>query len=172
MTRPDDAAPVALSTRARVSSTPEHHELHLTRVFPHPVERVWRAITDPALLSRWWPMRTADVPLAVGAPVVFTDEAGGESHGVVTDYETARVLGFTDDGGAHAVRFTLHPHPAGCRLEFSHRFAPADPPAQHATGWHLCFEALAALLDGRPVPPLGYDPAVRAAFDAQLAGAR
>jgi uncharacterized protein YndB with AHSA1/START domain len=28
-------------------------EIHLTRSYPHPRSRVWRAITEPALLAKW-----------------------------------------------------------------------------------------------------------------------
>ena len=27
---------------------------HLTRHFPHPPEAVWKALTTPELLARWW----------------------------------------------------------------------------------------------------------------------
>ncbi len=33
---------------------PSDREIHIERVFAAPRERVWRAITDPALVAQWW----------------------------------------------------------------------------------------------------------------------
>lgn len=35
-------------------STPSDREIRIERVFDAPVERVWRAFTDPALVAQWW----------------------------------------------------------------------------------------------------------------------
>lgn len=39
--------------RARVS-TPSEREIRIERIFNASRERVWKALTDPALLSQWW----------------------------------------------------------------------------------------------------------------------
>ena len=38
---------------ARVT-TPSDREIRIERVFDAPRERVWRAMTDPALVAQWW----------------------------------------------------------------------------------------------------------------------
>jgi len=126
----------------------ERHTLRLERLLRHPVERVWRALTEPGELSAWWPMRTSEVPAEIGAPMEFFDEEGTVSRGQLTHYEAGRVLGFTDSDGEHEVVFRLHPAAGGehCRLEFEHTF-PVDQYAdQHAKGWNYCFAALEAAL--------------------------
>lgn len=40
-------------TRAKVT-TPAEREIHIERIFNAPRERVWKAITDPALVAQWW----------------------------------------------------------------------------------------------------------------------
>ena len=35
-------------------STPSDREVRIERVFDAPLERVWRAFTDPELLAQWW----------------------------------------------------------------------------------------------------------------------
>lgn len=35
-------------------TTPSDREIHVERIFNAPRERVWQALTDPALLSQWW----------------------------------------------------------------------------------------------------------------------
>jgi uncharacterized protein YndB with AHSA1/START domain len=39
--------------KARVS-TPSEREIRIERVFNAPRERVWQALTDPALVAQWW----------------------------------------------------------------------------------------------------------------------
>ena len=41
------------SPRAKVT-TPSDREIRIERVFAAPRERVWRAMTDPALVVQWW----------------------------------------------------------------------------------------------------------------------
>ena len=41
------------SPTARVT-TPNDREIHIERIFAAPRERVWRAMTDPALIAQWW----------------------------------------------------------------------------------------------------------------------
>ena len=41
------------SPNAKVT-TPTDREIHIERIFAAPRERVWRAVTDPALVAQWW----------------------------------------------------------------------------------------------------------------------
>jgi uncharacterized protein YndB with AHSA1/START domain len=41
------------STRAKVT-TPTDREIRIERVFNAPRDRVWQAMTDPALVAQWW----------------------------------------------------------------------------------------------------------------------
>ena len=40
-------------SKAKVT-TPTDREIHIERIFAAPRERVWRAMTDPALVAQWW----------------------------------------------------------------------------------------------------------------------
>jgi uncharacterized protein YndB with AHSA1/START domain len=35
-------------------TTPADREIHIERIFNAPRERVWKAMTDPALVAQWW----------------------------------------------------------------------------------------------------------------------
>jgi uncharacterized protein YndB with AHSA1/START domain len=35
-------------------TTPSDREIHIVRIFNAPRERVWKALTDPALVAQWW----------------------------------------------------------------------------------------------------------------------
>ena len=41
------------SIRATVT-TPTDREIHIERIFNAPRDRVWKAMTDPALVAQWW----------------------------------------------------------------------------------------------------------------------
>jgi uncharacterized protein YndB with AHSA1/START domain len=153
---------------ASLTSKGDRHVLRMERRFAHAVEKVWRAIAQPAELSAWWPLTIDELPLQQGAPLRFYDESGNVSAGKITALEIGRVLGFVDEGGEHEVRFELSPHERGCLLVFTHSFPSDQPPAQHATGWHLCFEMLEARLEGKPIPQVAYDAAIRRQYEEIL----
>lgn len=44
---------MATVTKAKIT-TPSPREIHIERVFDAPRERVWKALTDPALVAQWW----------------------------------------------------------------------------------------------------------------------
>ena len=41
------------AARSRIT-TPSDREIRIERVFDAPLDRVWRAFTDPALIAQWW----------------------------------------------------------------------------------------------------------------------
>ena len=115
--------------------------LRLERRLDHPVERVWRAVTEPEELSRWF---VAEVPWTPVAGEEF--EAGGET-GRITALEPPRLLAWT--WGVERYSFELAPDGDGCVLVFTHVFNPdLGPGWQHAAGWETYFDRLDAHLAG------------------------
>jgi uncharacterized protein YndB with AHSA1/START domain len=115
--------------------------LRLERRLPYPMERVWRAVTEPAELERWF---VAEVPWTPELGEVF--EAGGES-GRITALDPPRRLAWT--WGVERYSFELTPDGDGCVLAFTHVFNPdLGPGWQHAAGWDTYFDRLDAHLAG------------------------
>jgi uncharacterized protein YndB with AHSA1/START domain len=95
---------------------------------PVPVERVWRAITQPQELSRWFGDRAALDP-AAGGEITLEWDAYGRVSGVVERFDPPHCFAFrwrahgVDEGQPLApgnstlVTFTLEPTPAGTRLQ-------------------------------------------------------
>ncbi len=117
--------------------------LRFERRLPHPVERVWRAVSDPAELERWF---VATVP--------WTPRAGEEleAHGQVvrvTECTPPHALAWR--WGEEAFAFALEPAgPDACRLVFTHAFSIEFGPAeQHAAGWRVYLRRLDVHLAGR-----------------------
>jgi uncharacterized protein YndB with AHSA1/START domain len=129
--------------------------LRFERRLAHPAERVWTALTEPAELAHWFPA-TIEAELKVGAPVRFkfenTDIEPGT--GEIIELEPPRIFAYR--WGESTLRWELVPDGAGCRLLFTHTLGGGAPwgdvrsAARHAAGWDVCFDHLAAQLDGRP----------------------
>lgn len=102
--------------------------LRLERRYHHPVERVWRALSDPDELRHWFP----------------SDEAIEVSESV-----PPRVLAGTWYGDS--LRFELRPEEGGCTLVFTQTFAERETAARTAAGWDRCFARLDALFAGQPM---------------------
>ena len=114
--------------------------LRFERRLNHSVERVWRAVTEPAELDRWF---VAAAPWKPEAGEVF--EAMGEQ-GEITELEPPRVIAWT--WGGELFRFELSPDGEGCVLVFVHVFDDRALGAQHAAGWEVYLNRLDAHLAG------------------------
>ncbi|MEQ7009571.1 SRPBCC family protein [Actinopolymorpha sp. B17G11] len=124
--------------------------LRIERRLGHPPEKVWRAVTEPAELSQWFPA-TVEMELELGAKVSFDmgDEGGPSVDGTIVELDRPRVFAFTwvDD----LLRWELRPHDDGCLLVFTHTFDDRFGAASFASGWRQCLDALELLLAGQPI---------------------
>jgi uncharacterized protein YndB with AHSA1/START domain len=114
--------------------------LRFERRLAHPVERVWRAVTDPDELARWF---VASVPWTPAAGETFT---AMEQAGEITEVTLPRRIAWT--WGGEAFSFDVAPDGDGCRLVFVHVFGDRSLGAQHAAGWEAYFARLDAHLRG------------------------
>jgi uncharacterized protein YndB with AHSA1/START domain len=114
--------------------------LRFERRLAHPVERVWRAVTVPAELERWFP-----------AAVGWKPEAGEEFEsmgqtGRITELHEPQRIAWTF--GEDRFRFELQPDADGCLLVFTHVFADRALGAQTAAGWETYLARLDEHLAG------------------------
>jgi uncharacterized protein YndB with AHSA1/START domain len=128
----------------------------------HPVEKVWRAISEPAELRQWFPDGGVEIDLTVGGKVRFAAEGWDEDddlvprEGTVTELDPPRLLEFT--WGDDPLRFELTPDGDGCVLVFSQRFEGKAAAPRLAAGWTICLGNLDALLDGTSAAPADWFP--------------
>ena len=102
------------------------NEVAVTRRLCHPVDRVWRAVEDPAELEAWCP----------GPP------------GEVVERDAPRRIAWTNAG--HTVTFDLEPDGDGTLLTLTHAFPSGDSDG-FAAGWEIYLGRLASLLAGVPL---------------------
>ena len=142
--------------------------LRFVRRYQHPIERVWRAVSDPGEMGQWFPA-TVEGDRAVGAELIFDDddqraaarEAGEPTraegpmfHGTVVAYDPPHVFSFT--WGGELLRLELAPDGEGTRLVFTHVLSHASVAARNGAGWHACLGELDRML-GAPAPPADED---------------
>ncbi|HSD78759.1 MAG TPA: SRPBCC family protein [Solirubrobacteraceae bacterium] len=140
------------------------------RRLPHPVDAVWRAVTDPAELEHWFPCAVT-VDLRPGGAMRFTFSADLAYDGEVVELDPPHRFAF--NWGADLLRFELAADGDGTRLTLVHvlREEGADAAAKTAAGWHLCLDAMARRLAGAPAPAAGEPaPAAHAGEPAPAAG--
>lgn len=131
--------------------------LSFERRLSHPVEVVWRAITDLGELEHWFPSRVEVDELGPGAELTFRFDdmpldAPSTMTGRVTEFDPPRRLGFT--WGEDHLDFELEPLPAreGCLLRLTVLLDSREKAARDGAGWHVCLDRLERLLDGDDGP--------------------
>jgi uncharacterized protein YndB with AHSA1/START domain len=122
-------------------------QLRFTRTLPHPPSKVWRAITEPEHLARWFPT-TIDGERAAGARLRFTFPGGHAEpfDGEMLAFEPESVMELR--WGPDIVRIELQPAPEGTELTLFDTLEDRGKAARDGAGWHACLDALEAALSG------------------------
>jgi uncharacterized protein YndB with AHSA1/START domain len=134
------------------------------RTYPHPIERVWRAITDPKEFRAWF--IHGEIELKEGGAYHFKS---GDWTGVVQAVDPPRYIRFSNKTGEAAgwFEYELTPVADGTRMRFAQHFDPngvytpspdlgGDLPGGPGTpwkpgfvgGWHEFWDSLGDYLDG------------------------
>jgi len=125
---------------------------------PHAPEKVWRALTDPALLAEWL-LPVADLTLEPAAAFTFTAQPQPGWDGVVhcrfAEIEALRKLSYTWVVGDldTVVTFTLTPTASGTRLSLVQSGFKPDQQRNFAGaryGWKMMGGKLVDLLARTP----------------------
>jgi uncharacterized protein YndB with AHSA1/START domain len=102
-------------------------DIRIVRDYPHPPAKVWRALTDPALLALW-AMRPEGFAAVVGNRSRFVAKPQRGWRGFVEcevlevrERELLRYAWVGNEGDAPTfVTYRLEPRPGGTRLVFEH----------------------------------------------------
>ena len=129
--------------------------LRFERRYPHPVETVWRAVTEPSELAHWFPAEVT-VDLRPGGAIAFRfpfeipdmELSESDLRGEVLVVEEPRRFHFT--WGDEELRIDLEPADggAGTLLRFTNLLTQTDMAARTAAGWHVCLRHLGDRLAG------------------------
>ncbi len=177
-TRPDATTTDDGSTRAdapsrqgRVIQVDGRTALRFERRYRSSIERVWRAVTSPEEMRRWFPSEVIGERTA-GAALRFDDEShrqeaidageptradGPEFTGRVVAFDPPHVFSFT--WGSELLRIELFPDGDGTRLVFTQVLSHPSVAARNGAGWDACLGELDALLDPDGLDTGASDPA-------------
>jgi uncharacterized protein YndB with AHSA1/START domain len=133
--------------------------LSFERLLSHPVEVVWRAITESDELGHWFPSQVQVDALTPGAEMTFTfqdmplEGVPTTMTGRVIEFDPPRVFAFT--WGDDHLRFEFEPvtdsHDA-CLLRLTVLLDSREKAARDGAGWHVCLDRLEGLLAGDDGP--------------------
>jgi uncharacterized protein YndB with AHSA1/START domain len=130
----------------------ERQVIRFERRLAHPVERVWRAITEPDEITAW--LALAELELEEGGRVVLTwqntDDEGNTAvaRGSVSALDPPRLLELETDIHGR-LRWELEPAGDGTMLTFTAEVElPADFETEVIAGWHIHLDHLEEVLDG------------------------
>ncbi|MET7987971.1 MULTISPECIES: SRPBCC family protein [unclassified Streptomyces] len=143
--------------------------VRFSRVYGHPVDRVWRFVTDPGELAAWFPSR-AEIQLRPGGTITFSGDPNmPESTGRVLAVDPPRHLSF--EWGGDELRFDLEALDGGrTRFTLTDVLAGPDTAARNGAGWEVCLAALGATVRGEHSdgPHAGGIAAWREIYDAYV----
>jgi uncharacterized protein YndB with AHSA1/START domain len=143
------------SSAEKTSSAENTRTLVIERVFPHPPEKLWRALTESPLLAQW--LLQNDFEPTVGHKFQFRNQPMPNWDGVidceVLVVEPLKQLSYTWSalGLDSVVLFTLTPAEGGAHLRMEHSgFRPDQQQAYGGAkyGWQRFFDNLEHMLGG------------------------
>jgi uncharacterized protein YndB with AHSA1/START domain len=128
--------------------------LSFVRQLPHPPEKVWAALTEPAQVREWAPY-TTDRDLGRPGTATLTMIDGDEAVDLpATVHRAERPSLLEYSWGEDRLRWELTPTATGTRLTLHHTLADKRWVPKVAAGWHLCLVVAEHLLNGEPIAPI------------------
>ena len=160
---------ITKATEGTVQPKENGFQLRFEREIPHPVDAVWRALTQEH--SEWLSGTGAEIELRVGGKVHMPEHTIDST---VVEYDPPRVIAFgwdsKDWGEGGTVRWELTPHGDVTRLVLTHDHPPIDPAQQDEfakrmgwpdemkravprtlAGWHALLDRLEQHLGAREI---------------------
>lgn len=148
-----------------MTETADLRVIEIDQFYPHPPQRVWRALTTPELMARWLMQPSGFAPVVGtrfsfhGQPmpsVGFSGEIACEVIEVIEGQQLAISWADarSDQLSAWVVTWTLHPEGTGTRVILRHSgFDPDDIVQQRSrtmmgNGWARMAGQLGEVLDG------------------------
>ena len=137
----------------------DERTLVLTRDYPHPIEKVWAAVSTPARIADWmgveW-LGDEAAPLHEGAHFDYRfGNSEMESRAHVLRYEPPHLIehSWFENIPPHGrVRWALEEKQGGTRLTLTHFLPAFEEAPRTGAGWTMLLESLAKSLGDTPEP--------------------
>lgn len=116
------------------------------RTYPHSIDCVWAAITEPDELAAWFPSRVTHEGRTGGVIEFAGDPYSDPSAGRIIAFEPKTTFSCT--WGADELHFTLDAVGESTRLVLINVLEAADAAARNASGWTICLAELDKVVAG------------------------
>ncbi|GHH00498.1 SRPBCC family protein [Streptomyces lanatus] len=144
--------------------------VRFSRIYDHPIDRVWRFVTDPDELAEWFPSR-AEMDLRPGGAVTFSGDPNmADFPGVIIAVDAPRHLSF--EWGGDELHFDLEAlDDKRTRFTLTNVLAAEDTAARNGAGWEVCLAALDAKARGERFegPHAGTEAPWKGFYDGYIA---
>lgn len=122
--------------------------LRFTRHLPHPIDMVWRALTEPEQLQAWFPDQLVGDVTVPGGALRFESSEGAfpPFAGRVLAVKPPVLLEIL--WGTDTLRFDLVAQGQGCTLTLTDTIGELGKAARDGAGWHTCLDFLEVALGG------------------------
>lgn len=135
----------------KVTREADGYQVQFDRVYPHPVQKVWEALTKPENLKIWFTDIEMDFRPGGKMTFRFRDEARMASYGKVMEIDPPRRFVFSWEG--ELAKWELSDAPGNtCRLKLTYSKLPQDFAAKAPAGFHTLLDRLEDVLAGRKEP--------------------
>src|ERR1700741_5304697 len=122
--------------------------IRFERQLKHPVEKVWRAVTERDHLNQWFPSDVGVDVITAGADLHHSfreNEGPDDDHARVIDFKEHELLVIS--WYESVLRFELRPSGDGCALLLTYTLADDGVrPERDTKGWGICLDRLESLL--------------------------
>ena len=134
-----------------IKRAPDGYSIRFERRLSHPLEKVWKAITQPDILAKWLAVVTID-PTPGGEMTIAFTNSPSTSRGRITRISAPRLIEYTwqeNNDLPSLVCWELKPDGRdGCILILTHSLLNNEIPSFGA-GWHTHLDLLGEVLDGK-----------------------
>lgn len=120
----------------------DHDTVRFVRDYPHPVDRVWTALTQPEQIRVWWVPFTT-IEMRKGGRYAIETPSGNSFTGTLTEFDPPRVISFNG-----LTRFELFERQCGCRMVVTLKRWPNGWSPMQIAGFHAQFDQLDLHLAG------------------------
>ncbi len=150
----------ATANKGTVTVEGEHATIAFERRYPHPIEDVWKALTDPEHLARWYMTKARLDPRPGGTLDYVSGISQFHVTGKILTWEPPRVFEHEwnveprehlPKGERSVVRWELTPDGDGTILRITHRHLTSQTAKGFVSGTHAFLDRLEDELDGKPL---------------------
>jgi uncharacterized protein YndB with AHSA1/START domain len=121
-------------------------QVRFTRRLPQPLEKVWRAVTEPEHLKVWFPDEIVGERRA-GAPLKFVNDRMDSFEGEMLAFDPPTLMEL-QWGPTNRLRIELEADGEGTVLTLTETLGQLGEAARDGAGWHECLARLDAELAG------------------------